>query len=85
MSLFTTQPSQGEAGARPATVVDAIRAGSERTGTGFDYLLKTAQRESALAPDARNGKSSASGLFQFLEQTWLGTVKKAGASHGLAA
>jgi hypothetical protein len=84
MSLFTTASSQGETGTRPS-VVDAIRAGSEKTGAGFDYLLRTAQRESALTPDARNPKSSASGLFQFIEQTWLGTVKKAGAAQGLSA
>lgn len=84
MSLFTTASSQGDTGGR-SSVVDAIRAGSEKTGAGFGYLLKTAQRESALTPDARNPKSSASGLFQFIEQTWLGTVKKAGPAQGLAA
>ena len=34
-------------------VVDAIRQGAERTGVAFDYLLSTAQRESALDPTAR--------------------------------
>lgn len=33
-------------------------------------------------PNARAPTSSASGLFQFIEQTWLGTVKAHGAKHG---
>jgi hypothetical protein len=83
MFLFTTPPAR-ETTATPASpVVDAIRQGAERTGTGFDYLLATAQRESALDPAARAKSSSASGLFQFIEQTWLGLVKSDGARLGL--
>ena len=33
-------------------------------------------------PSARAPTSSAAGLFQFIEQTWLGTVKAHGAKHG---
>ena len=68
----------------PAPSLDAIRQGAERTGTGFDYLLATAQRESALDPSARARSSSASGLFQFIEQTWLGLIKSDGPRLGLA-
>jgi hypothetical protein len=81
MFLFTTPPVRDAAPQNP--VVDAIRQGAERTGTGFDYLLATAQRESALDPGARARSSSASGLFQFIEQTWLGLVKSDGAKLGL--
>ncbi len=63
----------------------AIRRASEATGAGFDYLMKTALRESSLNADARAATSSAAGLFQFIEQTWLGAVKTYGARHGLAA
>ncbi len=85
MFLFTT-PSAPVRDAAPASpVVDAIRQGAERTGTGFDYLLATAQRESALDPGARARASSASGLFQFIEQTWLGLVKSDGPRLGLGA
>lgn len=84
MFLFTTPPVRDAAPATPATpVVEAIRQGAERTGTGFDYLLATAQRESALDPAAKARSSSASGLFQFIEQTWLGLVKSDGAKLGL--
>lgn len=60
----------------------AIRRASDSVGVDFDFLMKTARRESALNPSARARTSSAAGLFQFIEQTWLGTVKKHGAQHG---
>lgn len=82
MFLFTTPPSrETQAAANP--VVSAIKEGAERTGTGFDYLLKTAQRESALTPDAKAKSSSATGLFQFIEQTWLSMVKQEGPKQGM--
>ena len=84
MFLFTTPPSASPApSASGAPVVDAIRQGAERTGVGFDYLLATAKRESALDPSARARTSSASGLFQFIEQTWLGLIKTDGNKVGL--
>ena len=63
----------------------AIKSASVRTGTGFDYLLNTAIRESGLKVQAKSNSSSATGLFQFVEQTWLKTVQTTGARHGLAA
>lgn len=71
-------------GAIPSTggVEAAIRRASHTTGVDFDFLMKTARRESAMNPNARAGTSSASGLFQFIEQTWLATVKQHGAKHG---
>jgi hypothetical protein len=52
------------------------------TGTGFEYLLKTAMRESSFNPNAKSSKSSATGLFQFIDQTWLATMKQSGANLG---
>lgn len=60
----------------------AIRRASERVGVDFDFLIRTAQRESALNPAARARTSSASGLFQFIESTWLATLQRHGADHG---
>ena len=60
----------------------AIRRASRATGVDFDFLMKTARRESAMNPSARARTSSAAGLFQFIEQTWLATVKQAGHKHG---
>ncbi|KQP04615.1 lytic transglycosylase [Methylobacterium sp. Leaf93] len=73
------------AGSASAGVVDAIRSGARSTGTEFDYLLATAKRESSLDPSAKAATSSATGLFQFIEQTWLGTMKNAGPKLGLSA
>src|SRR5215213_8753796 len=60
----------------------AIRDAARATGAGFEYLLNTAIRESNLNPAAKAKTSSATGLFQFIDQTWLGTMKQAGAAHG---
>jgi hypothetical protein len=60
----------------------AIRRASNATGVDADFLVRTARRESAMNPSARAPTSSAAGLFQFIEQTWLGTVKAHGAKHG---
>lgn len=60
----------------------AIHRASSRTGVDFDYLMRTAQRESAMNPLARARTSSAAGLFQFIEQTWLATLKTYGPRHG---
>jgi hypothetical protein len=68
-----------------ARVTGALKKASAATGVGFDYLYKVARRESALDPAARAKTSSAAGLFQFIEQTWLASVKKYGAAHGMAA
>jgi hypothetical protein len=82
MFLFSTpQTTRETPSANP--VVNAIREGAQKTGAGFDYLLKTAQRESALEPDAKAKTSSATGLFQFIEQTWLAMVKQEGPKQGL--
>jgi hypothetical protein len=65
-----------------STVAGAIRQASQATGTSFSYLLATAQVESGLNPQAGASTSSARGLFQFVEQTWLGTMKQSGAELG---
>jgi hypothetical protein len=62
----------------------AIQSASLKTGISFDYLLKTAYRESALNPKAQAATSSARGLFQFIDTTWLATVKEDGPAFGLS-
>jgi hypothetical protein len=64
-------------------VIAAIRVASVKTGADFDFLLSTAMRESGLNSQAKAKSSSATGLFQFIDQTWLGLVKRFGARHGL--
>lgn len=71
-------------GAIPSSggVEAAIRRASSVTGVDFDFLMRTARRESALNPQAEARTSSAAGLFQFIEQTWLATLKQNGHRHG---
>ncbi|MCC6946456.1 MAG: lytic transglycosylase domain-containing protein [Bradyrhizobiaceae bacterium] len=64
-------------------VTAAIRSASRTTGAGFDYLLNTAMRESSLNPTAKAKTSSARGLYQFIESTWLAMVKEEGPKYGL--
>src|SRR6187397_1579861 len=65
-----------------ASVTGAIRDAARATGASFDYLLATARAESGLNPNASAKTSSARGLFQFIDRTWLATVKQAGPSLG---
>jgi len=66
-------------------VLAALRQASAATGSDFQFLLGTALRESGLKPQAKSNTSSASGLFQFVEQTWLGLVKQHGGQYGLGS
>jgi hypothetical protein len=63
-------------------VTGAIRQAARMTGADFKYLLATAQVESNLNPAAKAPTSSAHGLFQFIEQTWLGMLKERGTAFG---
>jgi hypothetical protein len=67
------------------SVVTALKNAAEATGSDFHYLLSTAMRESSLKANAQSSTSSAGGLFQFLDQTWLGLVKNHGAKYGLSS
>lgn len=61
----------------------AFQTASTTTGASFDYLVKTAVRESNLDPQAKAKTSTAAGTFQFIESTWLETLKQSGARFGL--
>jgi hypothetical protein len=83
--------SSAEPQSRPTTateagvnrVVSAIKEAAEKTGAGFDYLLRTARRESSLQPAAQASTSSARGLYQFIDSTWLTMVRDEGRNLGL--
>jgi hypothetical protein len=60
----------------------AIQKAAQSTGISFEYLLTTARIESNLNPSAQAPTSSAKGLYQFIDQTWLGTMKQAGPALG---
>ncbi|MFN7303790.1 MAG: transglycosylase SLT domain-containing protein [Phenylobacterium sp.] len=68
-----------------SAVQTIIQRASAATGVDSGYLMKTAQRESSFNPAARASTSTATGLFQFTEQTWLATLKQFGERHGYGA
>jgi hypothetical protein len=61
----------------------ALRTASAATGADFGYLVKTAQRESNFDPSAKASTSSATGLFQFTNETWLNMLERYGAQHNI--
>src|SRR5882724_2739890 len=65
-----------------ARIAGAIKQAASTTGTSFEYLLATAKMESNFNPKASATTSSARGLYQFIDQTLLGTVKEAGSQLG---
>ena len=67
-----------------AAVAPALVAAADRTGVDFGALFHTARLESGFNPSARAKTSSATGLFQVVEGTWLQMLKQHGAAHGLA-
>jgi hypothetical protein len=69
--------------AQRAQVFSALRSAAAATGADFDYLVKTAQRESNFDPAAKAHTSSATGLFQFTSETWLQMLERYGAQHGV--
>lgn len=63
-------------------VTTAIQKASAKTGVDFNYLVKQANVESSMNPNAKARTSSATGLYQFIDQTWLRMMKQHGADHG---
>ena len=90
-SLHNARTSAAQTPARAAdrpvgaarSIPQAIQQASQATGVDFDYLLAQAKLESGLDADAKARTSSASGLFQFIESTWLETVHRHGSSMGM--
>lgn len=69
--------------AAPAEVRRAIGRAADRVGVDRLYLFAVAARESSFDAGADAQRTSAAGLYQFTEDTWLRVVKVFGARHGL--
>src|SRR3954454_2905925 len=82
MSVDVASGTLASAESARAKIAGAIKQAASTTATSFEYLLATAKMESNFDPSARASTSSARGLFQFIDQTWLGTIKEAGAQLG---
>ena len=69
----------------PSHLVQQIKSSSQNSGVSFGYMVATARVESNFDPQARAKTSSASGLYQFTNGTWLNLVRNHGRTHGLGA
>lgn len=63
---------------------DVIEEAADLAGVDAAFLRATAVRESSNNPYAIASASSARGLYQFINQTWLQSIAKWGSRHGLA-
>jgi hypothetical protein len=82
MSAFnglTTDRTTGSTG----RIQQAIATASRRTGVDFGYLMGQAQIESGMNPSARAQTSSATGLYQFVDQSWLAVINEHGSKYGM--
>lgn len=68
-----------------AAVVGSIRQAAQASDVDFSLLMAQAQQESGFRADAKAPGSSATGLFQFIDSTWLGLVRQFGEKYGVGA
>jgi hypothetical protein len=78
-----TNPYPALSKAVDPTVLRSIRQASLSTSTDFGLLMAQASRESGFRADAKSSSSSASGLFQFVDSTWLDMVHRFGDKYGV--
>ena len=64
-------------------LVETVVRAARKTDTDPTLLMSIADKESAFAPTVKASTSSATGLFQFIDSTWLRVVRDFGAQHGL--
>lgn len=83
-AILSTQPIRAGGSTIQPEILNSIQKASASTGVDFSYLMAQAARESSFNPSAKASTSSATGLYQFIEQTWLGTFKEHAADYGQA-
>ena len=83
VTLITQRNSPHKASPAHADVLLAIDEASRVTGVSRAFLRHSAARESSFDSKAVSPTSSARGLYQFVDSTWLSTIRKHGARHGV--
>jgi hypothetical protein len=69
----------------PRWLAEAVVRAAQVTNVDPAYMMALADKESSLLPENRARTSSAEGLFQFVEGTWLEVLRRYGPKHGYAA
>src|SRR5918995_2264118 len=69
----------------PRWLAETVVRAAHVTNTDPAYLMALADKESSLLPDSKARTSSAEGLLQFIESTWLHVLRRYGPKHGYAA
>src|SRR5215210_4214373 len=69
----------------PRWLAESVVRAAQVTGVDPAYLMALADKESSLLPDNKARTSSADGLFQFIESTWLEVLRRYGPKHGYTA
>jgi len=69
----------------PRWLAETVVRAAQATGVDPAYMMALADKESSLLPDNKARTSSAEGLFQFVEGTWLEVLRRYGPKHGYAA
>ena len=67
----------------PQHVINAISDASQASGVDFSYLVQQAAAESNFDADAKAKTSSATGLYQFIDSTWLSMINRYGEDFGI--
>src|SRR5215204_6524344 len=69
----------------PRWLAETVVPAAQVTGVDPAYLMALADKESSLLPDNKARTSSAKGLFQFIDSTWLEVLRRYGPKHGYGA
>jgi hypothetical protein len=69
----------------PRWLAETVVRAAQVTGVDPAYMMALADKESSLLPEIKARTSSAEGLFQFIEGTWLEVLRRYGPKHGYAA
>jgi len=69
----------------PRWLAETVVRAAQVTGVDPAYMMALADKESSLLPDNKARISSAQGLFQFVEGTWLEVLRRYGPKHGYGA
>ncbi|HXY59784.1 MAG TPA: transglycosylase SLT domain-containing protein [Methylocystis sp.] len=67
-----------------ASIVERVVSAAKTAGADPALMMSIADKESNFSPSVKASTSSASGLFQFIDTTWLRVVREFGERYGHA-